>query len=266
MGARTATSRYDRSVFLNCPFDDTYKPILDAIVFCIHDSGFVAEIALNDIGTGKTRPAKIVDMIGRCRYSIHDLSRIDEPRLNMAFECGICYGALTFGTGRHKRKDLFVLDAEEHRYKKTMSDIAGQDADVHHNDPVKAHRLRPQLSGAQVGGEALSGRNLHRAALPSIHRCPAGCGVRGQSDDRRTQVTQVPARSRQPDGHLAAEEPLMGSGGTTRPPSRDLPPPSSRRRTPSSSCPCRRADCRVRVLQVLGPTLSQAPAVPVSGA
>ncbi len=56
----------------------------------------------------------------------------------MAFECGICYGALTFGTGRHKRKDLFVLDAEDHRYKKTMSDIAGQDADVHHNDPVKA--------------------------------------------------------------------------------------------------------------------------------
>ncbi|MGH8523320.1 MAG: hypothetical protein ACREXY_03640 [Gammaproteobacteria bacterium] len=138
MGVRNATSRYDRSVFLNCPFDDTYKPILDAIMFCIHDSGFVAEIALNDIGTGKTRLAKIVEMIGRCRYSIHDLSRVDEPRLNMAFECGICYGALAFGGERHKSKDLFVLDAEDHRYKKTMSDIAGQDADVHHNDPLKA--------------------------------------------------------------------------------------------------------------------------------
>jgi hypothetical protein len=125
MGIRNPISRYDRSVFLNCPFDNPYKPILDAIVFCIHDSGFVAEIALSDIGTGKTRLAKLVEMIGRCRYSIHDLSRIDEPRLNMAFECGICYGALTFGSGRHKSKDMFVLDAEDHRYKKTMSDIAG---------------------------------------------------------------------------------------------------------------------------------------------
>jgi hypothetical protein len=131
MGIRNPISRYDRSVFLNCPFDNPYKPILDAIVFCIHDSGFVAEIALSDIGTGKTRLAKLVEMIGRCRYSIHDLSRIDEPRLNMAFECGICYGALTFGSGRHKSKDMFVLDAEDHRYKKTMSDIAGQDADIH---------------------------------------------------------------------------------------------------------------------------------------
>lgn len=138
MGIRNPISRYDRSVFLNCPFDEPYKPILDAIVFCIHDSGFVAEIALNDIGTGKTRLAKIVEMIGRCRYSIHDLSRVDEPRLNMAFECGICYGALTFGSGRHKNKDMFVLDAEDHRYKKTMSDIAGQDADIHHGDPLKA--------------------------------------------------------------------------------------------------------------------------------
>ena len=138
MAVPVLRSRYDRSVFLNCPFDEGYKPILDAIMFSIHDSGFVAEIALNDIGTGKFRLAKIVEMIHRCRYSIHDLSRVEEPRLNMAFECGICYGAMAFGGTRHRTKDLFVLDAEDHRYKKTMSDIGGQDADVHHNDPLKA--------------------------------------------------------------------------------------------------------------------------------
>jgi hypothetical protein len=30
-------------VFINCPFDRTYKPIFDAIVFAVRDLGFVAQ-------------------------------------------------------------------------------------------------------------------------------------------------------------------------------------------------------------------------------
>lgn len=33
-------------VFINCPFDNAYKPIFDAIVFAIYDLGFVARSAL----------------------------------------------------------------------------------------------------------------------------------------------------------------------------------------------------------------------------
>jgi hypothetical protein len=129
---------YDRCVFVNCPFDPDYKPILDAIVFTIHDCGFVARIALEDVGSGRIRIDKIRDLILKSRYSIHDLSRINEPRLNMAFEAGICFGAKFFGGKKHATKDFLVLDAEPHRYRKTISDIAGQDAAFHGNDPVQA--------------------------------------------------------------------------------------------------------------------------------
>ena len=36
------TSVYSDHVFINCPFDDQYKPLFNAIVFAIHDCGFVA--------------------------------------------------------------------------------------------------------------------------------------------------------------------------------------------------------------------------------
>jgi hypothetical protein len=42
---------YDRSVFINCPFDANYKPILDTILFSVHDCGFGARIALQDVGS-----------------------------------------------------------------------------------------------------------------------------------------------------------------------------------------------------------------------
>ena len=130
---------YDKSVFLNCPFDKQYKPLLDAVLFCVHDCGFTARIALQDLG-GTVRIAKILGMIRGSRYSIHDLSRIGTPRLNMAFECGIFYGAREFGTGRQRRKDLLVLDSVRNRYKKTMSDASGLDGSAHDNDPVHAIR------------------------------------------------------------------------------------------------------------------------------
>lgn len=33
---------FERSVFVNCPFDNDYLPILQATVFAIHDCEFVA--------------------------------------------------------------------------------------------------------------------------------------------------------------------------------------------------------------------------------
>lgn len=33
-------------VFINCPFDKKYKPLLDASVFAVHDLGFQARHAL----------------------------------------------------------------------------------------------------------------------------------------------------------------------------------------------------------------------------
>ncbi len=128
---------YDRSVFINCPFDSDYQPILNAVLFTVYECGFFCAIALQDVGS-TVRLHKLIELIRTSRYSIHDLSRIEEPRLNMAFECGMCIGAQQFGDALQRKKDLLILDAESHRYKKTMSDVAGQDAKIHRNDPNEA--------------------------------------------------------------------------------------------------------------------------------
>ena len=43
--------RYDVSVFLNCPFDDAYRPLLHAALFAIQDCGFIARTALEDLAS-----------------------------------------------------------------------------------------------------------------------------------------------------------------------------------------------------------------------
>ena len=37
---------YERSVFVNCPLDDEYRHLLDAIVFAIQDCGYITRCAL----------------------------------------------------------------------------------------------------------------------------------------------------------------------------------------------------------------------------
>ena len=165
--------RYDSSVFLNCPFEQNYKPILDAIMFCIQDCGFVTRIALQDVG-GTPRLAKIIEMIRLSRYSIHDLSLMETTRLNMAFECGIFTGAREFGQGLQKRKDLLVLDGVPHRYRATISDISGQDAAIHNNNPVDAincvRGFLAKKSGKRVPGAEYIVRRYQRfcSVLPAF--------------------------------------------------------------------------------------------------
>jgi hypothetical protein len=130
--------RYDVSVFLNCPFDDGYRPLLHAALFAIQDCGFIARTALEDVGSGETRLDKIVRIIGGSRYSIHDISRVEVgadnplPRFNMPFECGLSFGAAAFShPARAQGRDLLVLAGEPFQDKRTLSDLAGQDAKYH---------------------------------------------------------------------------------------------------------------------------------------
>jgi hypothetical protein len=143
--------RYDVSVFLNCPFDDAYRPLLQAALFAIQDCGFLARTALEDVGSGETRLDKIVRIIGESRFSIHDISRVEVdaanplPRFNMPFECGLSFGAARFGHPvRARRRDLLILAAEAFQDQRTLSDLAGQDAKYHQSRPadlIKAIRV-----------------------------------------------------------------------------------------------------------------------------
>ena len=89
---------FNRNVFINCPFDDTYLPLFRTIIFTVHDMGFRARCALEASNAGNVRIDKIQNIIAECKYSIHDLSRtqLDRrhrlPRFNMPLELGIDLG------------------------------------------------------------------------------------------------------------------------------------------------------------------------------
>lgn len=130
-----------RKVFINCPFDNKYKPIFDAIVFTIHHLGYVAEYALNKGGGGAQRLTRIYSQLCSCASSIHDISRVSLsgtlrlPRFNMPFEAGLAYAIHASGIGG--RHDLLFLDAKAYRYQAAISDLAGLDPKVHDNNDVK---------------------------------------------------------------------------------------------------------------------------------
>lgn len=153
---------YDEQVFINCPFDGEYRPMFEALVFAVHDCGFVARCALELQDASQVRIDKIERIIGACRLGIHDISRTELdhtwglPRFNMPLELGIFLGAKRFGTGNQRGKLALVLDRDPFRYQKYCSDTAGQDVYSHDGDPLKAVRLvRDWLRNASVGSSAV---------------------------------------------------------------------------------------------------------------
>ena len=169
-----------RAVFINCPFDKLYKPIFDAIVFAIHDLGFVARHALID-DSSPVRLERIVNEIQRAKYSVHDLSRVESsgvmklPRFNMPFEAGLayCVQALDAPGRRH----FLLLDAEPYRYQASLSDAGGLDPKIHKNDPQEAIAAIRQFLSTKSGQPRLPGASqigkrfvLFKSLLPRLLR------------------------------------------------------------------------------------------------
>jgi hypothetical protein len=139
-----ARVRYKESVFINVPFDYAYKPIFDALVFTVHDCGFIARSALERDDGSQVRIEKICQLIAESKYGIHDISCTDLdakyhlPRFNMPLELGIFLGAKNCGHSQHQKKIALILDEDRYRYQKFCSDIAGQDIKSHGGDVKKA--------------------------------------------------------------------------------------------------------------------------------
>ncbi|MBB3890547.1 hypothetical protein GGQ61_001264 [Phenylobacterium haematophilum] len=157
-----------KSVFINCPFDEEFRPILRAMVFAIIAAGYHPRTALDATDGAEIRVGKIATLIGECDWGIHDLSRVEVddggvPRFNMPMELGIHLGARLLGERRHRRKRALILDAERHRYDRALSDISGQDIESHGNDPDGAIRCvrnwlsehRPRTAEPLPGAVAL---------------------------------------------------------------------------------------------------------------
>src|SRR6266404_5890838 len=115
------------------------------------------------------------------QYGIHDISRTEItsasglPRFNMPLELGMFLAAKRFGVGRQKQKVCLILDSMPHRYQQFISDIAGQDIQVHSNGTKEAitvvrNWLRSSSpSKGLPGGMEIYGRfRLFQQELPGL--------------------------------------------------------------------------------------------------
>lgn len=132
---------FNKSVFINCPFDPNYQQMLRALIFTVLDLGFKPRIASERNDAGEVRVSKIKKLIMQSRYSIHDISRMEPlkrkglPRFNMPFELGLDLGCKEFGEDNLCQKRCLILEKEKYRYKEVISDIPGNDIAAHNNDP-----------------------------------------------------------------------------------------------------------------------------------
>ena len=160
---------FETSVFINCPFDDEYLPLLRPILFCVGDLGFEPRIALERLNSGEPRVEKILELIEASKFAIHDLSRLKAEkegqffRLNMPFELGLDVGCRIFGNPRLAQKRCLILEAERYRYQAAISDLSNSDIAVHGNDPLAAltevrHWLAGEAGIRAPGPSALWGR------------------------------------------------------------------------------------------------------------
>lgn len=131
---------FDRNVFLNCPFDNAFKPLLKALVFELIYLGFSPKLS-QTLSSSSIRANQIKNLIRDCKFGIHDLSRSkamiagELPRFNMPYELGLDIGAIEYGSRRLKTKKILILETDRFHYQKVISDIAGQDIENHNDDP-----------------------------------------------------------------------------------------------------------------------------------
>jgi hypothetical protein len=137
-----ARDEFSRSVFVNCPFDADYLPLLRPLLFTVVYLGFVPRIASERSDSGESRIQKISELIASCRYSIHDLSRLRASyagefyRMNMPFELGMEYGGRIYGAKQLRTKQCLVLEKDQHEFAKAISDLSGVDIKRHNNEPA----------------------------------------------------------------------------------------------------------------------------------
>jgi hypothetical protein len=132
---------YYKSVFINCPYDPKYEPLLNTMLFTLLSLGFYPRLSLDNSDAGISRIDKIIDLISKCKICIHDLSRVkamkkkEFARMNMPFELGLDFGCLKYsGDEKHHKKMFLILGDKEYEYIKAISDIKGIDIEYHNNN------------------------------------------------------------------------------------------------------------------------------------
>jgi len=159
---------FERNVFINCPFDEEYAPILQAIIFVVVVLGFNPRLASERNDSGESRLEKIREIIEDCRLSIHDLSRCQARRkgeyfrLNMPFELGMDWGCRNYyGDGRDQKRFL-ILEEKPYRFQAAISDLSGCDIEVHGGRYDRAMKRVRDWLRQQTGCKAPGPEGLRR--------------------------------------------------------------------------------------------------------
>ena len=120
--------------FLNIPYDKRFEKLYLAYVVGLTGLGFVPRATLG-FPRDARRLERILQLIQSCKWSVHDLSRIEldrkaprAPRFNMPFELGIAVTWAALNPGRH---NWVGCDAVQHRPLKSISDLNGTDFHIH---------------------------------------------------------------------------------------------------------------------------------------
>ena len=127
-----------KGVFLNVPYDEEFSSLYIAYIVGLCLLGLAPHLA-SEIPGGDRRLDRIIQLIQSCRYSIHDLSRVEVsvaptavPRFNMPLELGM---AITWQNLHPSRHTWFVWESEPYRLQRSASDLNGTDANIHNGTP-----------------------------------------------------------------------------------------------------------------------------------
>lgn len=137
---------YENNIFINCPFDKAYSPLLKPLLFTVMRLGYTPRITLERFNSSEIRMKKIIECIKESKYGIHDLSRLKSVkkgeyfRLNMPFELGLDIGCREFGGQAFTDKKCLVLEKEAYRYQAALSDLSGCDIKSHKDSAERVCR------------------------------------------------------------------------------------------------------------------------------
>lgn len=133
-----------QAVFLNIPYDKPYTPLYLALISGICTFGLVPRATI-EIPGGERRLDRIFALIRGCKFSVHDLSRVQlartaprTPRFNMPFELGL---AVAWAKMQPPNAHLWiVMEARARRLNKSLSDLDGTDVYIHDGKPAGVFR------------------------------------------------------------------------------------------------------------------------------
>src|ERR1700722_2549938 len=125
-------SKVKEEVFLNIPYDPRFTRLYLAYITALSAVGLVPTAAVGVPGSrGLDR---IMSLLEKCSYSIHDLSRVQldrtaprTPRFNMPFELGLAVA----WAREHREHKWFVFESKQRRLNKSLSDLDGTDPYIH---------------------------------------------------------------------------------------------------------------------------------------